>query len=86
MSGLSRENWLVNHIPTTGASGVLGAQVYDAFAKAGHEVLGLAHSRASGQLKQVDLMNQAKTKEVFEDPTFKPECECLDIQSEFSGA
>jgi len=28
-------------------------------------------------------MNQAKTKEVFGDPTFKPECECFDIQSKF---
>jgi len=55
----------------TGASGVLGTQVYDAFVQAGHEVVGLAHSRASDKLKQVDLMDQAKRNDAFEDPKFK---------------
>jgi S-adenosylmethionine synthetase len=58
----------------TGASGVLGTQVYHAFVQAGHEVLGLAHSRASGKLKEIDLMNEAKTNEIFGDVNFKPDC------------
>jgi hypothetical protein len=69
----------VIYITTTGASGVLGTQVYEAFAQAGHDVVGLAHSRATGTLKQVDLMDEARTNEVFGDPEFKPDCECADI-------
>jgi S-adenosylmethionine synthetase len=55
----------------TGASGVLGTQVYEAFVQGNHDVLGLAHSRASQKLKQLDLMNEAETANVFE--TFKPD-------------
>jgi len=57
----------------TGASGVLGAQIYKTFEQAGHDVLGLAHSRATGKLKQVDLMDGVKTSEVFGDSKFKPD-------------
>ena len=62
---------------TTGASGVLGTQVCDAFAQAGHEVVGLAHSRATGKLKQVDLLDEAKTNDVFSE--FQPHCKCVII-------
>ncbi|KAI0077373.1 NAD-P-binding protein [Panus rudis PR-1116 ss-1] len=55
----------------TGASGVLGAAVYDAFKKAGHETLGLANSRATGELQKVDLRNQSDTESVF--TKFKPD-------------
>lgn len=56
----------------TGASGVLGTAVYDAFKSAGHDTLGLAFSRPSGELKKVDLLNQGETEEVF--VWFKPDC------------
>lgn len=59
-------------IPTTGASGVLGSQVFNAFAQANHDVLGLAHSRASEKLRQLDLMDSTETESVFKD--FKPDC------------
>lgn len=56
----------------TGASGVLGTAVYDAFKSAGHETLGLAFSRPTGELKKVDLLNQGEADEVF--VWFKPDC------------
>ncbi|KAA1472560.1 NAD-P-binding protein, partial [Dentipellis sp. KUC8613] len=42
----------------TGASGVLGSAIYAAFKQAPerHTVLGLAHSRATGDLKALDLL------------------------------
>ncbi|KAL1949021.1 hypothetical protein VTO73DRAFT_10827 [Trametes versicolor] len=49
----------------TGASGVLGSAVYAAFTSAGHTVLGLAHSRPTGQLEQLDLTDYDKTEQVF---------------------
>ncbi|VDB96028.1 unnamed protein product [Peniophora sp. CBMAI 1063] len=55
----------------TGASGVLGTAVYDAFKSAGHETLGLAFSRPAGDLKKVDLLNQGETEEVF--LSYKPD-------------
>jgi len=57
----------------TGASGFLGTQVYDAFAHAGHDVLGLTLSGSNGKLKQVDLTDEARTNEVFGNPEFKPD-------------
>ncbi|KAI0763433.1 NAD-P-binding protein [Trametes elegans] len=54
----------------TGASGVLGTAVYNAFKSAGHTVLGLAHSRPKDDLKQLDLTDAAQTERVFSD--FKP--------------
>ncbi|KAI0266065.1 hypothetical protein BC834DRAFT_139691 [Gloeopeniophorella convolvens] len=43
----------------TGASGVLGSAVYDAFAHAGHTTTGLAHTRAGGEraLHALDLLD-----------------------------
>lgn len=55
----------------TGASGVLGSAVLNAFRTAGHTVLGLAHSRAIGGLVQVDLTHTKKTSKLFEE--FKPD-------------
>ncbi|KZT23720.1 NAD(P)-binding protein [Neolentinus lepideus HHB14362 ss-1] len=54
----------------TGASGVLGTAVYAAFKKGGHEVLGLANSRATGELKKVNITNKGETEAVFKE--FQP--------------
>lgn len=69
---LIRTNKHCELILIKGASGVLGTQVLDAFAQANHDVLGLAHSRVSEKLKQLDLMDSAETEKVFRD--FKPDC------------
>jgi len=45
-------------VVVSGASGVLGSAVYNAFKKAGHDVVGLALSRASSSLKRVDLLDK----------------------------
>ncbi|RPD75681.1 NAD(P)-binding protein [Lentinus tigrinus ALCF2SS1-7] len=55
----------------TGASGVLGSAVYAAFKSAGHTVLGLAHSRATDELKQLNLLDASATESLFSD--FKPD-------------
>ncbi|KAG1716822.1 hypothetical protein ID866_344 [Astraeus odoratus] len=55
----------------TGASGVLGSAVYNAFRTAGHTTLGLAHSRVSGDLVQADLIQVDRTRQLFEE--FKPD-------------
>lgn len=52
---------------------MLGAAVYDAFKAAGHTVLGLAHSRATGELKRLDLLNHEAVDKTFEE--FKTDCE-----------
>ncbi|CAG8737586.1 7080_t:CDS:2 [Cetraspora pellucida] len=44
----------------TGASGLLGRAVYKAFCEAGHEVTGLAKSRAKNGLRQFDLTDKDK--------------------------
>ncbi|OBZ67466.1 Methionine adenosyltransferase 2 subunit beta [Grifola frondosa] len=49
----------------TGASGVLGSAVYAAFKSTGHAVLGLAHSRATDELKQLDLLDSSVVESVF---------------------
>lgn len=55
----------------TGASGLLGRALMKVFLDApGWEVLGLAHSRVSGTLKKVDLLNFDETTRIVED--FKP--------------
>ena len=59
-------------IVVTGASGVLGTAVYDAFKAAGHEVLGLAYSRPRGDLVKLDLLDNAAVEKAFGD--FKPDC------------
>ncbi|KAI0747339.1 NAD(P)-binding protein [Irpex lacteus] len=59
-------------IIVTGASGVLGTAVYNAFkAVPDNEVLGLAHSRSTEELKKLDLLDTAEVERVFAD--FKPD-------------
>ncbi|KAI0760373.1 NAD(P)-binding protein [Fomes fomentarius] len=55
----------------TGASGVLGSAVYGAFKSAGHTTLGLAHSRPTDELTQLNLLDANATERVFSE--FKPE-------------
>ncbi|EIM81101.1 NAD-P-binding protein [Stereum hirsutum FP-91666 SS1] len=57
----------------TGASGVLGTAVYDAFtnAPASNEVLGLAYTRPKGSLKVIDLLDSEKLEELVKE--FKPD-------------
>lgn len=57
----------------TGASGVLGTAVYAAFKAAGHTVLGLANTRATDDLKKVDLLNQEEIDATLKD--FHADCE-----------
>jgi hypothetical protein len=59
-------------LPSSGASGVLGSAVYDAFVNTKHTVVGLAFSRASDKLKKVDLLNQEETSAVIQE--FRPDC------------
>lgn len=56
----------------TGASGILGTAVYDAFKGAGYEVLGLAHSRPKGDLVKLNLLDNTAVETAFGD--FKPDC------------
>ncbi|KAH9940317.1 NAD(P)-binding protein [Amylocystis lapponica] len=53
------------NVIVTGASGVLGSAVYAAFKAAGHNVLGLAHSRSTNELKAVDLLDSAAVQQAF---------------------
>ncbi|KAK2461286.1 hypothetical protein APHAL10511_006813 [Amanita phalloides] len=50
----------------TGASGVLGSAVYDAFQKSGHDVIGLSHSRGGKGLIQLDLTDEEEVDKLFE--------------------
>ncbi|KAF8348671.1 NAD dependent epimerase/dehydratase [Amanita rubescens] len=50
----------------TGASGVLGTQVRDAFQKSEHEVISLSHTRSGNGLTQLDLTNEAEVDRFFE--------------------
>ena len=52
---------------------MLGDAVYNAYKTSGHTVLGLANSRATGELQQLDLLNATAVEEAFSD--FKPDCE-----------
>lgn len=63
---------LMRYLDSTGASGVLGTAVYNAYKSAGATVLGLAHSRPTGDLKKLDLLDTESTQAVFSD--FKPDC------------
>lgn len=60
-------------IKRIGASGVLGTAIYAAFKAAGHNVLGLAHSRATGDLKKVNLLDNDEIDAMVKD--FHPDCE-----------
>ena len=45
----------------------------NAYKTAGHDVIALAHSRATGELKKLDLTNFADTDSFFE--IARPDCE-----------
>lgn len=55
----------------TGASGLFGRAIFKQFSNSDKwEVLGLAHSRATGALKKVNLLDFEETKRVVKE--FKP--------------
>ncbi|KIM47045.1 hypothetical protein M413DRAFT_16545 [Hebeloma cylindrosporum] len=54
----------------TGASGVLGSAVLKAFETAGHDVVGLGNSRATGKIRKVDLTKSDEVDVFFD--KFKP--------------
>ena len=54
----------------TGASGLLGREIYATFQRAGWEVLGLAYSRVKGDLVKTDLRDRQQLEQLFND--FKP--------------
>jgi S-adenosylmethionine synthetase len=50
----------------TGASGMLGTAIHDAFGQSDqHEVIGLAYSRPNPHLKQVDLCQELAVDSLF---------------------
>lgn len=51
---------------------MLGAAVHAAFKSGGHTALGLAHSRPSAELRQLDLLDAPATEALFAE--FKPDC------------
>jgi S-adenosylmethionine synthetase len=55
----------------TGASGVLGSAVRDAFERTSHVVLALSHSRTGPGLTQLDLLDASRVEAVFGE--FKPD-------------
>ncbi|KAJ7100203.1 hypothetical protein B0H15DRAFT_819132 [Mycena belliarum] len=62
---------MVSKVIITGASGVLGSAVRQAFAASGGtEVLSLAHSRSGDGLTTLDLLDEAEVEKVFRG--FKP--------------
>ena len=50
----------------TGASGVLGAAVYDAFRAAGWDTIGLARTRVAPGLTQLDLLDEGSVEALFQ--------------------
>ena len=50
----------------TGASGVLGTAVYDAFKAARWDTIGLARSRVAPGLTQLDLLNEGAVEALFQ--------------------
>lgn len=52
---------------------MLGNAVSNAYTAAGHDVTALAHSRATGHLKKLDLTNFADVDSFFE--AARPDCE-----------
>ena len=52
---------------------MLGTAVYAAFKAAGHTVLGLANTRATDELKKVDLLDQEQIEATLQD--FHADCE-----------
>ncbi|EJD42539.1 NAD(P)-binding protein [Auricularia subglabra TFB-10046 SS5] len=56
---------VIMRVIVTGASGVLGTAVLAAFKKNGHDVTGLAHTRAGGDLKRLNLLNRQETEQLI---------------------
>ena len=54
----------------TGASGLLGTAVYDAFRAAGWDTIGLARSRVAPGLTQLDLLDERSVEALFQQ--FRP--------------
>ena len=52
---------------------MLGTAVYNAYKGSGHDVIGLAHSRATDRFEKLDLTDFPKTVAFFE--TERPKCE-----------
>jgi len=67
----------------TGASGVLGTAVWDAFARAGadHTVIGLANSRPGGERnhRKLNLLDSDTVSTVFRE--IKPNCEYIKLNT-----
>ena len=57
---------------------MLGTAIYAAFKAAGHTVLGLANSRAGGELQKVDLLDNEQIDATLKD--FHADCEYRDCQ------
>lgn len=55
----------MSRVVVTGASGLLGREVLKCFSGGKWEALGLAYSRASGNLKKVDLCDSAQVEEIL---------------------
>lgn len=74
------DTWLVPYLSmaearkliVTGASGVLGTAVYDAFRAAGWDTIGLARSRVAPGLTQLDLLDEAAVETLFQQS--RPHC------------
>ena len=59
---------MARRVLITGASGLLGRALYREFRRPGNwEVLGLAFSRASGELKAVDLKDKQAVDRVIQE-------------------
>ena len=54
----------------TGASGLLGRQIYECLKKSNWEVMGLAYSRGGGELVKADLLDSERMRQIMTD--FKP--------------
>ena len=63
-------------LPPTGASGVLGSAVHAAFKGTAAAVLGLAHTRATGELHALDLCDAAAVEQLVQawKPTWVVHC------------
>ena len=70
----------------TGASGVLGAAVFDAFkrAAADNTVVGLANSRSGGERnhRKLDLLNFDAVSTFFREA--KPDCKCNNMMTQLT--
>ena len=62
---------MAKKVLVTGASGLLGREVLRSFTEAGWKVLGLAYSRAKGELRKVDLCDANQVESVLDD--FQPQ-------------